>query len=207
MGEKQDIVIQSKADFLETLPSTIRAFVAIKPEEHIVRAIAKFIEELRPLGADATWVKQSNLHLTLRFLGDRAESSRVRSLCLALERVCSAFPPFEVSVSGVGALPNLKQPRVVWCGLKSGDLISLAEKVEQCAREVGFDPEERPFAPHLTLARLRSRRGFTPTAEALAKAADKEFGRFRVTEVMVFRSQLSPYGAVYTGLFATKLTA
>lgn len=124
----------------------VRAFVAID-----LGPPAALPEGARPDAAPA--------HLTLRFLGEVAED-REEAIASALREAVAGVSPFTVTFEGVGAFPSRHAPRVVWVGATSGaaPLVALARRVSAALAAAGFPPEPRPFAPHVTLFRVRSAR-------------------------------------------------
>jgi 2'-5' RNA ligase len=110
-------------------------------------------------------------------------------------------------VRGVGAFPNLKNPRVIWMGLTEGEevLTSFQRQIDTQLERIGFQPEDRHFHPHLTLGRMRSSRGKEELVGRMEKHKEGEFGDFRVERVVLFKSDLRPTGPVYTPLKDMKL--
>jgi len=175
---------------------TVRAFVALPCPPELRRAIASELEEWRGLGGGVRWTPPERIHLTLRFLGD-STPDEIEEVAGDLRGISARTGPLEVVPDGIGAFPGWKRPRVVWLGLDGGEWLErLAEAVEEAVRAAGFDPEERPFHPHLTLARIKGRgagrairavRGWRPGT-----------GREIVDEIVVYRSDLRPDGPRYT---------
>jgi 2'-5' RNA ligase len=173
------------------------------PDE-LRQRLATATERLRPHAADVTWVTPANLHVTLKFLGQVAES-RVAVLTDALRAAVAGQRAFDVAVRGLGAFPSPTRPRVLWAGLEdaTGGLTALGERVDACCGGLGFPRETRAFAAHVTLGRVREPRRQPALGEALARPAD--FGRLRVECVSLMRSELSPRGARYSELAAAPL--
>lgn len=156
---------------------------------------------LRAAGADASWTAEQNLHITLKFLGE-VEDGRLDRIASSTRDVCEKESAFEIRVSGTGAFPDCRRPRVLWAGITegAGPLLRLQAKVEAALVAPGFEREARPFHAHVTLGRARSPRNVDRLADALASLQDVEFGTSLVAEIVVMRSQLRPGGAVYTPL-------
>jgi 2'-5' RNA ligase len=177
------------------LPAEVRAGAAA----HAARVRERFSE------VRASWPRAENLHLTLKFLGE-IEEARVALLSAAAARAAEKSQAFELTIEGAGAFPPRGAPRVLWLGIRddSGGLAQLQSRLEdECARS-GFKREERPFQPHLTLARLRAPQG----ARALAQfhqEAGFEAAQFRVAELVVMMSELGPGGSRYTEISRHKL--
>jgi 2'-5' RNA ligase len=177
---------------------TVRTFVCIEVPEAIKERIRRLQDLLREQNANVSWVKPSNIHLTLKFLGNVAQD-RLASVCQAVESRARVLSPFEIGVSGAGCFPSIKNPRVFWVGLSEvpDSLGELQGSIDRALAQRGFEPESRKFAPHLTIGRVRSARNVVLVAEQL-KSVGFEAASFSVTEVVVMRSKLDPSGSVYT---------
>ncbi len=174
----------------------IRAFVAIRLSPEIEEAVTRFQASLRKLGGDISWTKPAGFHLTLRFLGNRVPPTDVEKMIDGLAPIAAATAPFMVQARGAGAFPSLNRPRVIWIGLANGALAEVAGKVEALSVKCGFDPQGRPFNPHLTIGRVRNP-SRARMREVLELAADLDFGSCLITSMALYRSHLSPKGAKY----------
>lgn len=192
-------------DYYPTDREQIRSFIAIELPQEIKDGLASWQTELKLAGYTfIKWVAPEGIHLTLKFLGNIA-MSKASDIARALERVAAEFSPFRLEISGLGAFPNLKQPRVLWVGIggQMEQLISLQQLVDKALISQGFSPEQRPFTAHLTLARIREsaspreRRSF---GELMQKTPFTAKYEMEVNNISLMRSQLFPTGAVYTRL-------
>ena len=192
------------------MPGQIRSFVAIELPDEAKKGLASLRRKLeRDEHRFVKWVDPGGIHLTLKFLGN-VSSRRVTETTAALEKAVQGLSPFLLEISGLGAFPSLKQTRVVWVGVggELDRLSTLQQKIDSALAALGFAREERPFVPHLTLARVREgasaseRGGFG----ALVRSATFE-GKYsiEVEAVKLMRSQLTPAGAIYTCLSVVKL--
>jgi len=179
----------------------IRSFIAIEVPQDLKSRMEEVQRELRRTEADVKWVRPDAIHLTLKFLGSIRQED-VERISQAVRPVIGLWQPFEVCIRGMGCFPNLRNPRVVWVGVDRGkeSLASLKEQVEKRMIELSFPPEDRPFSPHLTLGRVRSLRGKGDLSQAVESRKGVEVGIFQAREVILFRSELKPSGAVYTKL-------
>jgi 2'-5' RNA ligase len=175
----------------------MRAFLAIRPSEEVLRHLEEAQKELADCGADARWVSPEAMHLTVQFLGDVREAE-IPELERELRERLRGIEPFEVECRGLGVFPNQKRPRVVWVGLHGAGLSEVAETVETVLSPLGFPPEEREFSPHITLGRLRSARGIEGLVRIVKASGERTFGKSRIDHVTLYRSVLYPDGAVYT---------
>ncbi len=157
----------------------------------------KLLREAVP-HARASWSREENIHLTLKFLGE-IQISRLGDLSEAASRAVTDFSPFQITLEGTGVFPKHGAPRVLWIGIKdeSGKLAQFQTRLEEeCGRE-GFAREERPFHPHLTIARLRNPQGARELAVA-HKEMRFEPAEVAVAELLVIRSEPSGAGSRYT---------
>jgi 2'-5' RNA ligase len=179
----------------------IRSFIAIEVPRELKSKLEGVQRELRQTEADVKWVRPEAIHLTLKFLGSIRQED-VEKISRAVAPVVTLWEPFEVGIRGMGCFPNLRNPRVVWVGIDRGkeSLSSLHQKIEKKLAELSFPPEDRSFSPHLTLGRVRSPRERAGLSQAIEKTRGVEIGIFRAREVILFRSELHPSGAVYTRL-------
>lgn len=188
----------------------IRAFVAIELPTRLREELGAFRSDLKhdfstlPL----RWPPLRNIHLTLKFLGD-VEEAHVDAIAEALGAQARLRSPFELHVGELGVFPNARRPRVLWVGVRVGDeLMRLQRGIERECERLGFAPERRAFAPHLTLARVQ--RGARPKdlqrlAEWVGERKSAQVGTERINEVALFRSELKPSGAEYTKIATAKI--
>ena len=125
----------------------IRSFLAIELPGHIVKKIEEVQKDLKSSRADVRWVSPEKIHLTLKFFGD-IEEARIESIIKAIEDPVRKTPPFSLLVRGMGAFPQLKNPRVIWMGLvdPKGALAPFQKEVEVKLNEIGFR-SRRPCFP------------------------------------------------------------
>jgi 2'-5' RNA ligase len=152
------------------------------------------------------WVHPENIHLTLKFFAN-IEESRVDPILQTIEDPIQATSRFSIKVQGMGAFPHPKNPRVIWVGLVDGErvLITFQKELEGALAKIGFEPEGRPFQPHLTVGRVRTSRGKTDLIGKMEKHREEEFGHIEVEEIVLFRSELKPTGPIYTPLRKLRL--
>jgi len=183
-----------------TLSNSWRVFCAVDLSASVRERLMQHMTRLREAApqSGASWSRESNIHLTLKFFGD-TQRSRISDLTEATSRAVKGMAPFKIVVEQTGAFPKLGAPRVLWIGVTDelGELSVLKQHLENECAKVGFVRDERSFHPHLTLARLR-----LPRAGRALAAAHKKMGfepiEVVVSEVKVIRSELSSEGAKYT---------
>jgi 2'-5' RNA ligase len=177
----------------------IRCFVAIEIPEEVRKAVAQLPQHFRHDARNLRWTRPENIHLTLKFLGDIPEK-QLAQVKDSLPEAVSQVRMFSFRVAGLGAFPNLRRARILWAGVhnKDGQLVGLAQRVDDALQAVGIAPEKRHYQPHLTVARVKSslNGGF---AEAFSKY-EFEAGLVDVRQLVLMRSELRPSGAVYNPL-------
>jgi 2'-5' RNA ligase len=180
----------------------MRLFIALDIDEAIAQRLDDYVRTLSPRFPGVRFVRSSNYHVTLKFLGEVRDAGAVRS---ALREIAAAS--FELRAAGVGFFPNARAPRVFWAGIDAPALPVLAHQVEERMTALGF-ARERDFHPHLTLARNgsgrprpvrgeRSPEAFAQLANYVAAAPQPEFGTMTACEFFLYESRLLAGGAEY----------
>lgn len=183
----------------------MRLFIAIEIPESIRTSFASLLKEFRGIAPQLKWVRAENLHITLKFLGE-TDAAKLGALQDALSPVRSP-EPVNLEFRGLGFFPNEKRPRVFWAGMEaSSNLQTIVRDVDQAAHRLGFPLEERPFTPHLTLARFPLP-GIQPKLlQAMKEKSAQSFGSLRTGEFHLIESKLKPTGAEYTTLQTFRFT-
>jgi 2'-5' RNA ligase len=182
----------------------MRLFVGIAIAGHVLDNLARAMKQLRPL-APVHWSPVENLHITTKFIGEWPEEN-LDELEGALEEV-TAPPPFDISISGFGYFPNAHHPRTLFADVQTGpQLAELAGSTDKVLRALGIASEDRPYSPHLTLAKIKHE-DIRNLREHLANMTNFDFGTFHVTEFHLYMSQTGPKGSVYTSLAVYPLAA
>jgi len=184
----------------------IRSFLAVELPEAIRKRIEEIQADLRSSNSDVRWVRPDKIHLTLKFFGN-IEESRVDSITRSIEPFVAGTPHFSLEVRGMGAFPNIRNPRVIWLGLidEKQVLMPLQKQLESTLETIGFPVEDRPFRPHLTLGRVNSSRGKDELIGRIEKYKEEKFGDVEVKRFVLFKSDLRPTGPIYTPLREVKL--
>ena len=188
----------------------VALFAAPKTEPGFGRSLSACRKNLRRRAAAAaprariTWVSSGHLHITVRFIGEVDEST-ARAVAAALEPPLPARP-FDVTVYGVGSFPERGGPRVIWAGIAVGaePLAGVELGIAQRLHECGIRREERPYHPHVTLARIRDAAGLR-SRTLLDGMTDLGFGASHVGAITLFQSRPSPQGHEYVALQRTRL--
>ncbi|MFC1703703.1 RNA 2',3'-cyclic phosphodiesterase [Candidatus Omnitrophota bacterium] len=190
------------------MSQTNRCFIAIELPQEIQRRLCKIQSELKATGADAKWVKQNNIHLTLKFLGN-LDSAAIAKVTAVLEQTTVHYTPFSVEISEVGAFPTKESPRVIWVGVKEGKekISAMVEELENSLQNIDIPKEEREFHPHITIGRLKSSFNRVHLVTKLKEITVGESMRFNVQALTLFKSTLTPKGPIYEVLKAASFNA
>jgi 2'-5' RNA ligase len=177
----------------------MRLFVAIGLPEEIEKKLEEFQNELKPYARDAKWVNPKSIHLTLKFLGEVKEE-KLAALQDALFKSAENLASIPITIHGSGFFPNPHRPSVFWAGVQAEALHPLQKRIEETTQPLGFEGENRPYSPHLTLARFKDPHGRLPIAQEAEKRKDFRFGNFEATDFSLYQSVLKRSGAEYTVL-------
>lgn len=186
----------------------LRTFLAIDLPPSLRSVLEQKVNQLKREISGMAWVNPKNLHITLKFFGETAET-QVAEIRRVMEQELTQFSPFDIELRGFGVFPDKRSPRILWTGL-GGDvdvLTALVRRVDQAVVPVGFPADDRPFRPHLTLARIKKdHRKVGETIGTSGLLSDPFcFGRLRVERVTLFKSDLRPSGPLYTKLWDVAL--
>jgi RNA 2',3'-cyclic 3'-phosphodiesterase len=190
----------------------MRIFIALDIDDTIRNRIARFTEGVSGFAPETRWVKPESLHVTLKFIGEQTEP-----VVKAIQQAMSGLPAeaAQIHFRGYGFFPTAKSARVFWIGMEADpQLATLAAAVDDKLSTLGIPKEDRPFSPHLTLARAAGGSGsprrqkadrssnltFQRLQEKLGALPAPEFGTMTTREFYLYQSQLSPKGSKYTKL-------
>jgi len=184
-----------------------RMFCAFELPESLRDELEKHAAKVREAVPDAaaSWSRPDNIHLTMKFFGN-VDQAKVAVIPDALARVAQEFSPIEIAGGGTGVFPRPSRPQVLWIGIddRTGALAQLQARLEdECARK-GFPKEDRAFRPHLTIARIRNLNNANRLAEAHLRLAFAPVDLV-LSELVLFRSELSPKGSKYTPISRSRL--
>ncbi len=185
----------------------IRSFLAFELPPAIREKIGEVSIELQKLTLPVRWVKVTNIHLTIIFLG-YVDEDKIDDIKEKVNLVVQRFSIFQTRLNDIGVFPNWRRPRVIWIGL-GGEierLSTLREELQTGLKVLGFKPEKRPFAPHLTIGRFK---GLLDRDEELKSILDRYHdlsGDLQyLNELVLFKSDLKPDGPVYTKMATWQL--
>lgn len=177
----------------------VRTFISVPvPTNDIIENV---LSELRSIKGVS--VPNTDIHITLKFLGD-VRTDKLKTLVSKLD-VLNGSPPFNVTMNGIGAFPNAKDPKVVWIGLELEDpFYELLSSVTEILDSLGIDYDRKRFKAHVTIGRVR--RNSDELTGFLSSHRNAEFGSFRNNRIDVMSSVLTPSGAEHAILSTIELS-
>ena len=202
----------------------MRLFIAIELPETIKSELAGIQSKLKASRADVKWVEPQNIHLTLKFLG-YVQQDKIAAIKNAVDKIAGQTKAFNISLSEIGAFPDLNSPRVIWVGIDDvgagRDLPLLVDVLANELSKLDFPKEKRPFSAHLTLGRIHSSKGKENLKELIEDINEQRRGEpmcspqtkgqthwsapTHIDHIALFQSTLTPKGPVYTNLYEARL--
>jgi 2'-5' RNA ligase len=177
----------------------MRLFVALEIPSTVRENLAALLKSLRKVSPQTRWVRPENLHVTLKFIGE-VQETKLAAIRSALAGARSD-QPVTLDFRGLGFFPNEKHPRVFWAGIEaSPNLKDLALDIDRATEKLGISREQRPFSPHLTLARFEPPGLPEKLRSAIRENEVRAFGTLRTGQVHLIESKLKSSGAEYTTL-------
>jgi RNA 2',3'-cyclic 3'-phosphodiesterase len=179
----------------------LRLFVAWPLPEQLGRELARITGSMQKRLPAASWPRPESLHLTFAFLGS-TPAEHVPAIARALDQ-CGGFAAAEIRLDTVGFFPNERRPRVAWAGIDpEAPLIGLASSIRRELAAAGVAFDEKPFRPHLTVARIKA--AWRPGDVATLRDAFSAWASpsASLDRIVLYSSTLSPQGAVHTELHA-----
>lgn len=133
-----------------------RTFIAIELGDEVRNLLSRELHRLAQALPRLRWVDPNTLHLTLAFLGELDDEQLDKAIQATTDTAVHE-KPFTLRIGSLGTFGPPRSPRVVWIGITGNTprLLSLQEQLTARLAEQGFPPEDRPYAPHLTLARIK----------------------------------------------------
>jgi 2'-5' RNA ligase len=189
----------------------MRCFIAIEIPEEIHAELANLQKELAGQvdvhKGDVKWVEPESMHLTLKFLGE-VPDNQIMEICNITKEVASRYAQFDFAVREAGSFGG-RSARVLWvgAGLGSHELLELQQDLEDELADAGWPEEGRQFSGHLTLCRIRNSKAGEKLGELIERYKDYDLGLVRAGSIVVFESQLTGQGPIYTPVGTYRLQA
>ena len=182
----------------------MRVFIAIDIDEQTLKALKNLQSQLQDKAdikkPDVKWVRPELMHLTLKFLGE-IKDNQIIEVCRIVETVASRNIRFDLDFESVGHFGG-RNARLLWVGTGQGNeqLKQLQEDIEEQLAQAGWPKENREFTGHMTLCRIRNTKAGSKMALLSQAYKEYEISTTPVDSVVVYQSQLTPSGPIYTAL-------
>ena len=180
----------------------VRTFIAIEIPKKVQSKAFSVIDKLSKETSSIRWVSRENLHVTLKFLGD-VEDRDTYAVCQAVTEVTRQNRRFTVDCNGIGAFPSVEKPRTIWLGIDEPEnrLSNMYAEMEDSLQKLGYPQEARQFRPHLTIGRIQhGRRNMGNLTTQMQNLSTTAIGEIPVNELVIFSSELTRSGPIYTTL-------
>ncbi|MCK9573291.1 MAG: RNA 2',3'-cyclic phosphodiesterase [Candidatus Omnitrophica bacterium] len=180
----------------------MRLFIAIDIPENLKEKLRVVSAKLKKCDLDAKWVNSENIHMTLKFLGETQEEQIEKIKNIAASIACQ-FSKLELNTGGFGFFPNENSPRIFFISTDKEEILkNISLKLEDKLEGLGF-PKEGRFKPHLTIARFRTKKNIARLKDEIKNISIE--GKFMASELILFKSMLTPAGPVYEKMFRAPL--
>jgi 2'-5' RNA ligase len=184
----------------------MRLFAAVPLPEPARAGVARLLDRLRRQDLPVRWVRDENLHLTLKFFGE-VIPDRVGGIEEAIRNANEGSVPLAMRFDELGAFPNARRPRVLWVGLDAPPALELLQdRLERQCEAIGFAPEGAPFRPHITLGRVRQGQR-CPLRSVVEAGVPMEQISFLASDLVLYESVPGEGGQRYESRFTVELGA
>ena len=191
-----------------------RLFIAIDFPEKTKKEITGLINQLKSQYPQIRWEKTENIHLTLKFLGwvkikiknQKSKSKmtdqklKIEEIRKGIEKSIQGITPFWFQPDKLGCF--LSQSLIIWLGVEvQSEFFQMVKNLEKEMKKLGFPKEKRVFSPHITLGRVRRiklRKKWQKIAQEIKNFPTPSFSKFKVSEIILMKSQLTPKGSIYS---------
>lgn len=178
----------------------IRSFIAIELSPSTQQNLALIQNHFKYLDVDVKWVRHSNIHVTLKFLGE-ISPEQVAMISDLLKSCFKDKAPFPIEINHIGAFPKIERPRVIWAGVgrNADQIIELADILENQLSLLHFKKDKEKFVPHLTIGRIRSPKNISKLSAAIQEYHLSPIQQ-QIEKIIFFKSTLTPQGPIYEAL-------
>jgi RNA 2',3'-cyclic 3'-phosphodiesterase len=179
----------------------MRAFFAIEVSDDVKKYLTAVVTTAAKHVDGVRWVNEAGRHITLEFLGE-IDEEMAGKFKESTAYIGAKYAPFTGTIKEIDAFPDKRRARVLVITLENGvdNITNIYKEIEETCQVLGFEKENRPYTPHVTLGR-RKVPGPIPD-KALVKL---ERMSFNVHSVVLFKSTLRPEGALYTPVWDIQL--
>lgn len=177
----------------------MRAFLSIPLPEYIKHSLADLQSLLSKSEADVKWVAPERMHVTLKFL-DKISLKQIERLIIGMHTIGESKEPVTIRMGKLGAFPSMKSAKVIWVGIDQGsrELSHLAQSIELLCRGMKLHEEERSFAAHITIGRVKSNKNRSELTSILQGVNWSTASSFVAEEFVLYQSTLTASGPTHS---------
>ena len=178
--------------------SIIRTFLCIPVSNEIASKKNMLFSTIDNPKVKVNWVKNQNLHLTVKFIGQTPQSS-IKKIIYSIASITKDFTPFKLRIKGTGCFPHTRKPKTLWLGVQNDylPLSKLIERIENNLFELGFAKDTRLLTPHITIAKINYPQKIPPDVSVFLKSSYDAID-LNVNRLQFFSSELLSNGAIYS---------
>ncbi len=176
----------------------LRTFLCFPLPSEVSSKKNMLFSTLQGSNANIKWVKNENLHLTLKFIGHTREKD-IPKIIDAVNDVTINHKPFILKATGTGCFPKKERPRTLFMRVEGrlNLLNHLFKKIEKQLEKLGFSKDHLKYSPHITLAKIKYPQSHTPDIDVFLKSSYDPID-LSIDRVQFFASELLPSGAIYS---------
>lgn len=176
----------------------MRTFIAVDIDPEVKENINTVIHGLKKVSSGVKWIKPEAMHLTLKFLG-HIDKKQADKLIKIIDKISKKHHSFDLFCTGIGTFPiNSRRPKVIWAGInESSSMKAVYGDIETECEKIGFSKEKRSFHSHLTLGRVKKKANIQALLPQIEATKNNDFGKTKVNSLILFKSTLTPQGAIY----------
>lgn len=177
----------------------MRLFIGIKLDDKTRQGLSSALKVFNKCSSPLKWVKLENIHLTLKFLGEVSEE-KVKPLCQSMVHIGNDLASFTLKIRGFGTFGRKNDIRILWTGIThNSQLENLHAVLDNQLAQLGYQKEERPFSPHLTVGRNKKKTvfNFRKILDIIEENRSISIADLKVKSFQVFQSTLTPEGPIY----------
>jgi 2'-5' RNA ligase len=185
--------------------NTTRIFIGFKcpPLEDLVHLILKLKRQSAHL--KTRWTLPESWHITSHFIGP-VPTDAIELYKESIRHTAANYKSFSTEVYQLGLFPDTNRPRILWAGLsKTEDLRNVYDTLGDQLKLRSYTMPEKPYHPHITIARFKTTIYFAPIQEALLNYQYHSFGTIQIKEITLFESRLHAHGPVYLPIYSAPL--
>jgi 2'-5' RNA ligase len=194
-------MIRKENNTVSSVEEILRLFIALELPLTIREEIAAFRSALQVRDMKLKWEKVSNMHITIKFLGNTGKSA-LETIVNALSTCAAAHQEIDGQLAELGFFPNVNRPRIVWIAPDQNSarrITGIRDQMESLLQQSGFHREKRHFHPHITIARIKECSAPPIHFAARFQSSFPEIP-FTMNRLILYRSTLTPEGAIYEPL-------